>query len=461
MIFSSVIFISFFLPSVLIIYWLTPWRFKNLVLLLSSVLFYCWGEGVRSYVFLFSICLQIGAGALISRYPRVGLTLGISLNLLLLAFFKYGNFIYQTAQPLLNLDSGTRHLANISLPLGISFFTFHGISYLIDLYRSDAKQSRRLSDIALYIAFFPQLIAGPIVRYKDIADQFVSRTLSLATFNQGVSRFIIGLSKKLLLANPLAVLADRIFLIAPVELSTPIAWLGIICYTLQIYFDFSGYSDMAIGLARMFGFSFPENFRYPYSARSVTDFWKRWHISLSTWFRDYLYIPLGGNRGSRFRTYFNLICVFLLCGLWHGAAWNFIIWGIWHGSFLVFERISNKKFGQFYCLLVVMLGWVLFRSPDLNYAASYIITLFSFGFDAEARSDVLLLLTPEIITTILLGIVAASSLPAQLLSKIQQFHKGTCGLLTYSQFAAEICLLIVCLATLASGSYNPFIYFRF
>lgn len=349
MLFTSTIFLYGFLPVLLAIYLITPWRFKNAVLALASLFFYFWGEVEYTWVFILSVIFNYIAGRILGslnkdRQKTIILFAACTLNLLLLAYFKYANFIIdnvnvvlaQSSLPLLNIEK-------IHLPIGISFITFHAMSYLIDIRRGTSKDQRNPLDVLLYMSLFPQLIAGPIIRYHQISEQIKTRITTTAHIYLGLKRFTFGLAKKVLVANQLGIVADRIFSISGPDITTPLAWLGITAYSLQLYFDFSGYSCMALGLAMMFGFRFPENFNYPYISRSIQEFWRRWHISLSSWFRDYVYIPLGGNRGSIWRTYFNLVLVFFLCGLWHGASWNFVIWGLFHGCFLVLERAFLAK----------------------------------------------------------------------------------------------------------------------
>ena len=353
MIFASSLFLFLFLPLTLTGYFLIrpnqPYL-RNLFLLLMSLIFYAWGEPVYVFLMIGSIIMNYTTGVLLhlqrQKSPRIFtekriLYICIVGNLGLLFYFKYANFFINNLNGILqNLSIPTISYSEIPLPIGICFFTFQAMSYVIDVYRKETDVQFNPINCALYVSLFPQLIAGPIVRYHDVAQQIVSRTVARSQFSSGIQRFIFGLAKKTMLANPLGEVADKIFAVPVHEVTTSMAWLGIICYTLQVYFDFSGYSDMAIGLGRLFGFEFLENFNYPYIAESMRDFWRRWHISLSTWFRDYLYIPLGGNRGSSLRTYLNLWTVFLLCGLWHGASWNFIIWGALHGASLVIERIG-------------------------------------------------------------------------------------------------------------------------
>ena len=350
MVFSSTIFLFFFLPLTLLAYFVVGPRGRNLILLAASLLFYAWGETVYLLVMLFSIAANYLFGLLIDRARERGsrggtaFALAVATNLGLLGFFKYANFFVDNLNQVLPvLGLAPMDIGRVHLPIGISFFTFQALSYIIDLYRNETAVQRSLLNFALYKALFPQLIAGPIVRYRDVAREIEQRTVSLDDFASGVQRFIIGLGKKVLIANVMGRAADTIFATPAETLPATLAWTGSIAFMLQIYFDFSGYSDMAIGLGRMFGFHFLENFNYPYIARSVREFWRRWHISLSTWFRDYLYIPLGGNRHGPVRTGANLLLVFLLCGLWHGASWTFLIWGVYHGIFLVLERVPAVR----------------------------------------------------------------------------------------------------------------------
>src|SRR5215469_14568338 len=380
MVFSSPIFLFLFLPITLGVYFLLPWRARNLWLLGVSLVFYGWGEPKFVLVMLASIVINFLLALWIDHARKRGggrlpLTAAVVANIGLLAIFKYTDFITGNLNALLaQLHVSPLALTGIALPIGISFFTFHALSYVIDVYRGEAPAQRNPFTIGLYISLYSQLIAGPIIRYHDVAEQLDKRSVERADFAYGVERFVVGLGKKVLLANTLAVPADLIFSIPGEQLTLPVAWLGLACYTLQIYFDFSGYSDMAIGLGRMLGFRFKENFNYPYVSQSMTEFWRRWHISLSSWFRDYLYVPLGGNRISNARTYFNLCVVFLLCGLWHGAAWTFVAWGAAHGALLVIERLglgrvlarAPRPVRHAYVLAAVMATWVLFRSNDLG-----------------------------------------------------------------------------------------------
>ncbi|MFB9244362.1 MBOAT family protein [Massilia antarctica] len=469
MVFSSAVFLFYFLPGFLLLYYVLPW--KNTVLLVGSLLFYAWGEPRFVPLLLLSAFLNYSVGYLIARagpQRKSLLAVGVALNLAMLAYYKYLGFFAGILQAL-HLRDGA--LPAIVLPLGISFFTFQGISYLIDVYRRDIAAQGSFLRFAMYKAMFPQLIAGPIVRYAQIADEVDHRTLDNARIWKGFRQFVLGLAQKILIANYVGLAADRIFAVDPVELNAITAWMGIACYSIQILFDFAGYSNMAIGIGHMLGFTYPPNFNRPYAALSITDFWRRWHISLSTWFRDYLYIPLGGNRVSALRTYFNLALVFLLCGLWHGAAWTFVIWGAWHGALLVLERLGGATVlarlpafvAQAWTMLCVMIGWVFFRAPDVPYALRYLGSMFG-GHDGQALLHTWRLDLPNTSQVALVaGIVLAcwrwrASAPPQ---------TGGGGarmpalLAQGGHLASTAALALLCIGSLAAGTYNPFIYFRF
>ncbi len=399
MLFSSPVFLFGFLPVLLALYFLCPKPARNVLLLLASLWFYAWGEPALVVLMLISTGMNYAFGFWVAgarnQKSRKGLVaVAVALNLSFLVYFKYAGFLIESINTLLAfLGTPTLDRPDVTLPIGISFYTFQAMSYVIDVYRGQAEREKNPINVALYIALFPQLIAGPIVRYVDVAAQIKDRTIDADGFGYGIQRFIVGLGKKMLLANSAASVADAIFDIPDSRLSFAVAWLGIVCYTIQIYFDFSGYSDMAIGLGRMFGFRFLENFNYPYIAQSVTEFWRRWHISLSSWYRDYLYIPLGGNRCAPWRISLNLMIVFVLCGLWHGASWNFAVWGIYHGAFLMLERRGLgawietrwRPFRHVYTLLAVMGGWVLFRTVTLSHGLAYFQALAGFGAAANAK----------------------------------------------------------------------------
>lgn len=391
MLFSSMVFIFVFLPIVAILYYISPRRFRNLILLVSSIIFYAWGEPVYVFIMLATILINYIGAIIVDKikvmpYKRLALTLTILADLSILFYFKYFNFFAQNINKYLH---GNIDFIHVIMPIGISFYTFQAISYVADVFTGEVKAQRNIEKLALFITFFPQLIAGPIVKYHDICEQIENRRETIKDFILGLKRFIIGLSKKIIIANTLAEIADAIFSTGTNEYGILVAWLGIITYTLQIYFDFSGYSDMAIGLGRMFGFKILENFNFPYVSKTITEFWRRWHISLSTWFKLYLYIPLGGNRCSLKRNCFNILVVFLATGFWHGAAWVFILWGAWYGVFLVIEKITGlaKKelthtqsiLAHIYTLSVVIIGWVFFRSESLSAALGYISSMFDFS----------------------------------------------------------------------------------
>lgn len=475
MVFSSPLFLFLFLPAALALYFVVPRFAKNAALLLASLFFYAWGERAFLWVMLTSVAMNYGFGWLVDivreeRKAKLIMTAAVVCNLGMLIAFKYANFLTDSLSGLLALVGGPHlALAPVHLPIGISFFTFHALSYVVDVHRRQARAQRDPIKLALYIALFPQLIAGPILRFHQIADQIDRRRETLALFADGVRRFIIGLAKKVLLANTLAVPADAIFQIAPGGFSRGTAWLGIACYALQIYFDFSGYSDMAIGLGKMFGFRFPENFNYPYVSRSIQEFWHRWHISLSTWFRDYLYIPLGGNRLSPARTYVNLITVFFLCGLWHGASWAFVGWGLFHGLFLVFERLPVLRWigkvpvvSHVYTLMVILVGWVFFRAETFPQALSFLGTMVRGGPANAVTAD--FYWNPQVQLAFLAAVVASTPYPSRAVRWCQSrgrtnFLAGP--LLETSELAGLAALFLVSVMELASGTYNPFIYFRF
>ena len=387
MLFSSLIFIFLFLPLVLLAYFISPKFIKNYVLLFFSLIFYAWGEPKFVIAMLLSIILNYFFALLIARnnknrnLKKSFLILSVIFNLGLMFIFKYLNFTISNINTLFGMEIFAQ--THILLPIGISFFTFQAMSYVIDVYRGNVKVQKNLFYVAMYISLFPQLIAGPIVRYSTIEKQITTRTVTLEDFSEGVRRFVVGLSKKVLLANTLAIVADNVFSMDPGSLSLLLAWTGAIAYTFQIFFDFSGYSDMAIGLGLMFGFHFLENFNFPYTARSITDFWRRWHISLSSWFRDYVYFPLGGSRvNSRGRLVFNLFIVWFLTGVWHGASWNFIVWGLFYFVLLTIEKLTgipdrlNSVIATLayrsVTLVSIVIAWVIFRAPDLGYSVQYI-----------------------------------------------------------------------------------------
>lgn len=483
MIFSSVTFLFLFLPVILALVLLAGPRYRNPVLLAGSLLFYAWGEGGYCLLLIGSVLgnfflanwLEGAAGA----RRKWLLAFGILLNLAPLFVFKYAGFVLSSlnAIPGVNLFPGLQ-AGTLHLPVGISFFTFQALSYLVDVYRQVVPAERRLVNCGLYIAMFPQLLAGPIVRYHDLARQLVQRSVSREGLAAGAERFVLGLGKKVLLADPLGMQADRIFLLPIADLSTPVAWLGALCYTLQLYYDFSGYSDMAIGLGRMFGFVLPENFNYPYISRSIREFWRRWHMSLSAWLRDYLYIPLGGNRKGSGRTMINLLLVFLLCGLWHGANWTFVVWGAWHGLFLVLERIVPLQTqsrllqagGWLYATLVVMLGWVLFRSPDFSSALHYLGVMAGGGSEAAGLIAAELAQDAKFRTELVAALIFAVPVYREVrsfLARAVESAGATAGgaAAALGQGAFRLLLLgtvaYFSVIAIAARAYHPFLYFQF
>ena len=481
MLFTEPAFLFAFLPALLLVYFLSPRSWQNHVLTLFSLFFYAIGEwqflpwllGSTAVNYFVALGLDAWKG---TRRARVLLALGICVDLSLLLVFKYAGFLTRNLNEVLALVHLRVPVPRFALPLGISFFTFHKISYKIDVARGVAEVRRDPLDLLLYILLFPQLIAGPIVRYHDIAAELVRRTVTRAEFAGGVRRFVIGLGKKMLVANTVALAADRIFALPNGQLTTGVAWLGVVCYTLHIYFDFSGYSDMAIGLARMFGFHFLENFDFPYIARSITEFWRRWHVSLSRWFRDYLYIPLGGNRASPGRTYFNLVVVFFLCGLWHGASWTFVVWGLFHGGVLVIERLGlsgkvaalPRPLAHAYTLLLVMIGWVLFRAESLGQAGAFLRAMAG-GGARSAVDGVGYYLDPGVALAIAVGVVGSTPwLPAAAAAWARWRERATRGVPLLGQAATDLAahvalagVFVLSILRVASGTYNPFIYFRF
>jgi len=476
MVFSSPIFLFLYLPLTLALHFILPQRLRNFFLLLASLFFYSWGEVASCWVVVVSVVLNYSFAAWIDVSPQKNkvLALGVFANLLLLGWFKYAAFIAENMNRVLEQFGASLALSSpaIHLPLGVSFFTFHSISYLIDVKRGNASVQKSFIDFALYILLFPQLIAGPIIRYKDIAHQLRARITSRHDFALGFYRFVIGLGKKMLIANPLGETADKIFTVAATDLTGPVAWLGILTYTFQIYFDFSGYSDMAIGLMRMLGFRILENFNYPYLSRSVREFWRRWHISLSTWFRDYVYIPLGGNRQSVWRSYVNLVIIFVLCGFWHGASWSFLVWGLWHGIFLALERTSfgvmiercSRPVQHVYLILVVMIGWAFFRADTLSQSFLYLRAMAGL-----TGANPLLYPLPmylDLYTSVAIMLAVVGSVPVWRGFGARYRVGGeasTFAAVGWSAMQSVSMVLILALSVcfVAAGTYNPFIYFRF
>ena len=476
MVFSSVTFLFFFLPAVLIAYYVTPRRFRNTLLLVASLLFYAWGAGWLVLVLIASIVANNLFGLTVERamdtgrrrHARTVLAVAIVMNVGLLAWFKYANFTVETLDGVMGaVGAGALPWAEILLPIGISFYTFHSLSYLVDIYRGTARHLAHPVDFGLYITFFPQLVAGPIVRFHEIRDQLVERTETVDTFAAGVYRFCHGLGKKVLIADTVAPIADAAFATPTGDLNTATALVGLIAYAVQLYFDFSGYTDMALGLAMMFGIHLPENFARPYSSRSVTEFWRRWHMSLSRWFRDYLYIPLGGNRGSPAETFRNLIIVFLITGLWHGAAWTFVLWGAFHGTMLLIERVTGvgradqgdrrDLVGQARTIALVLFAWILFRSPDLPYAIGY---MGAFLHPAGGLTpDVALALDPMAAIALAIGI-ASVFIPRDWVTGVE-LQRATVPSVRVLRLASVGLVFPASIVFLIAAGFSPFLYFQF
>ena len=463
MLFSGIPFLFYFLPCVLLVYFIVPQKGRNAVLLAASLFFYGWGEPKFLLFMVFSIVQGYVFARLIGRGRRkkLFLTLSLVLSFALLGYCKYADFFIENFNAVTGLSFP---LLKIALPIGISFYTFQIASYEIDVYRGDVAAQHNFIDFAAYVAMFPQLIAGPIVRYRDIAPQLKERTHSLEAAASGASRFAVGLGKKVLVANVLAQLVSAYK--ASAEQTALYAWLYAIAFTLQIYFDFSGYSDMAIGLGRIFGFTFPENFHYPYIAKSITEFWRRWHMSLGTWFRDYLYIPLGGSRCSRIRHIFNILVVWMATGFWHGAAWNFVFWGLFYAVLLMAEKFfllpalkKGRVLPHVYVLLAVTLGFVLFDAASLKDALHQLGTLFGAGTASGLGTEALYMLRSYGVV-LALAVLGATPLPAMLWKKVQE-AKSLAPVLTVAEPLCTFALLALCTAFLVDGSFNPFLYFRF
>ena len=470
MLFSSMVFLWLFLPFTFVVYQILNDKYKNVFLLIMSLLFYAWGEPKNIVLMIAVVCINYIFGIFIDKYKKykkIFLILCIISNLMILGYFKYYDFIVSN----INRVAGSEVLSlrGIILPIGISFYIFQTMSYVADLYRGDIKVQKNIINLALYTSFFPQLIAGPIVKYHDIEKQINVRTITHEKLAYGIKRFIYGLSKKVILSNIIAEAVDTILAYNALELSASAIWAAILLYTLQIYFDFSGYSDMAIGLAKMFGFDLNENFNYPYLSKSITEFWRRWHISLSTWFKEYVYIPLGGNRKGKARTYINLSIVFLLTGIWHGASFNFIVWGIIHGIFMVLERIGflkiiqknfvTKIFGHIYTLSIVIISWTFFRANSLSQALQWLKIMFT-GNDYEGRLYSLAnFIDTRLIIVAIAGVVFCGVLQA-VIGKLKQilFDENK---MYFVENIMQLILLIICIMLLVNDTYNPFIYFKF
>lgn len=468
MLFSSIVFLFSFLPAVMILYYLLPVRFRNVILLLASLVFYAWGEPVYLFLMLLSILFNYFSGLDIARNlqdkraAKRSLVFNLIINLAVLGFFKYEGFVLDTLNGILPVHISYHALP---LPIGISFYTFQILSYIIDVYRGNVKVQTNLPNFALYVTMFPQLIAGPIVQYADVDEQLASREVSWTKFGEGSMYFIRGLAKKVLLANTSGMIFTEVSGLAKGNIAVMTAWLGAFAYMFQIYFDFSGYSDMAIGLGKMFGFEFNMNFNYPYVSKSVTEFWRRWHISLSSWFRDYVYIPLGGNRVSKIKHIRNLLIVWFLTGLWHGAAWNFVAWGLYYGVILIIEKYLLSPVldrlpdvvRHIYSIVLVVIGWVLFFSSSFGQAADYIRVMFGAGAHGFADRESMYLLTSNLILWLIL-IFGSTPLVHFRYEHMLRSKKWNTTIINSVVYAA---LFIVCIAYLVTETYNPFLYFRF
>lgn len=468
MLFSSIVFLFTFLPAVMILYYLLPVRFRNVILLLASLVFYAWGEPVYLFLMLLSILFNYFSGLDIARNlqdkraAKRSLVFNLIINLAVLGFFKYEGFVLDTLNGIFPVHISYHALP---LPIGISFYTFQILSYIIDVYRGNVKVQTNLPNFALYVTMFPQLIAGPIVQYADVDEQLASREVSRTKFGEGSMYFIRGLAKKVLLANTSGMIFTEVSGLAKGNIAVMTAWLGAFAYMFQIYFDFSGYSDMAIGLGKMFGFEFNMNFNYPYVAKSITEFWRRWHISLSSWFRDYVYIPLGGNRVSKIKHIRNLLIVWFLTGLWHGAAWNFVAWGLYYGVILIIEKYLLSPVldrlpdvvRHIYSIVLVVIGWVLFFSSSFGQAADYIRVMFGAGAHGFADRESMYLLTSNLILWLIL-IFGSTPLVHFRYEHMLRTKKWNTTIINSVVYAA---LFIVCIAYLVTETYNPFLYFRF
>ena len=464
MVFSTPLFLFYYLTLVLLVYYVTPVRFRNLVLLIASLFFYYWGEQIYTVIMLLSIGIDYTHGMIVHRCKergndtgaRIAVASSIIFNLAILFFFKYWDFAARSLQA---AGIGILPVLNISLPIGISFYTFQTMSYTIDVYRGDAKVQKNIVHFGTFVTLFPQLIAGPIIKYKDLDEELRSRVHGVDRFSSGVQRFVVGLAKKLLLANNLGQLWDVFKAPPPQELTFVGAWLGIIAFAFQIYFDFSGYSDMAIGLGRMFGFEFMENFNYPYISKSITEFWRRWHISLSTWFREYLYIPLGGNRCSKGRWFLNLLIVWAATGIWHGASWNYLFWGLYFFCLLILEKLLLSKwlkklptaYQHLYVIILVLISWAIFAMEDLGQLGAYLRVMAGLTGAQLLNSQTLYHLR-NFLPVLIIAAIGSTPLPARL------WHR-------FSNRALQILLLILglilCTAYVVASTYNPFLYFRF
>lgn len=461
MVFSSLIFLFIFLPIFLVIYFLVPKKFKNLILFLFSLVFYAWGEPIYVVIMLFSTVYDYTIGLFMDRYrsnkyiPRICLVLSILGNMGMLMFFKYSNFFIENINNIFNMNVD---LLSVALPIGISFYTFQTMSYTIDLYRNKISVQRNIISFGAYVAMFPQLIAGPIVTYSKVEKEIDNRSENLDKFTYGITRFIEGLAKKVLIANGIGMLWEQISNSFILDMSVATAWLGMVAFGLQLYFDFSGYSDMAIGLGSMLGFNFPENFNYPYISRSVTEFWRRWHITLGSWFREYVYIPLGGNRVSKKRFLINIGIVWFLTGFWHGASWNFVLWGVYFGVIMIFEKVFLLKhleklpnvISRSYLLITIILSWVLFSMDSLKSIKNYFMVMFGFG-QGNLIDDNFMYLISNYGILLIIGVIFTTPVSKYIKKYIRE----------ELMYFVYIIILILVTAYLVDSTFNPFLYFRF
>ena len=486
MVFSSLMFLYIFLPVVLILYFISPMKIKNLIIFVSGILFYAWGEPVCVFIMLLSTVVDYTAGIFMHKFDdnqkkrTICLIVSVAMNIGLLALFKYSDFIIDTVNAIFNLeilnpvvrlnrfinsifDLGLNE-ERVDLPIGISFFTFQSMSYTIDLYRRNIKVQKSFINFSSYVSLFPQIVAGPIVRYEDVQKEIDTRKINLNMVADGIAIFIKGLSKKVLLANNIGILWTSIKAMDYSEISVVTAWLGILAFTFQIYFDFSGYSDMAVGLGKILGFNFPQNFDHPYMSKSVSEFWRRWHMTLGNWFKSYVYISLGGNRKGLLRTLINLIIVWALTGLWHGSSWNFVIWGLYFGIIIIIERIGFGKILEklpsfvsiLYTFILVVFGWVLFDTVDLPSCLNYFKAMFG-GSGVFIDGDAKYFIITNILIFVLC-IFGSTDLFGKILSKIKSKNNA---LIEWSAPFIQVILILVCTSFLVNATYNPFLYFRF
>ena len=468
MVFGSAVFLFIFLPIVLILHTIIKnTKIRNGLLIVSSLIFYAFGEPIYVLLLLGSVGANFLFGRILyERKNKVILALAVAVNLLLLVVFKYTGFLLETFNGIFNTAIP---VPQIVMPIGISFFTFQAISYIVDVYRGKTDKKAGFFEVLLYIALFPQLVAGPIVQYRTVADAIKDRKVTVDAFSVGTRKFIIGLSKKMLLANAMGLVADKVFAMNTGAIDTPLAWFGGVCYCLQIYFDFSGYSDMALGIGGMLGFEFPKNFNHPYVAVGIRDFWRRWHMSLTSWFREYLYIPLGGNRKGKGRQILNSMIVFVCTGIWHGANLTFLVWGFFHGVLMSVETLLVKKDSKppkvlapviwLVTMIAVVVGFVIFRADNLSYGISYIGRMFAFETANEGYRVLMSFLTPSMIVTLVAAVIACCPVVG-FINKITEGKKIN-KVFDVAGYVLSLMLLVLCIMSLASNSYNPFIYFRF